>query len=96
MLTPVEVKALSRYRICLRYTDGVEGTVDLSELAGRGVFRVWDDPTFFESVRFSEHGAVGWGEDIDLCPDALYMTLTSKGVEEVFPKHQAVEVETDA
>ena len=35
---PVEVRALEPYRIWLRYDDGAEGEVDLSYLAGDGVF----------------------------------------------------------
>lgn len=35
---PVEARALARYRIWLRYHDGTKGEVDLSHVAGRGVF----------------------------------------------------------
>ena len=34
---PVEVRALEPYRIWLRYDDGVEGELDLSDTAGDGV-----------------------------------------------------------
>ena len=47
-LNLVEVRALEPYRIWLRYDDGV---VDLSHLAGKGVFTVWDDHSFFAGVR---------------------------------------------
>ena len=43
MLKPVEVRALDGYRLWLRYADGTEGEVDLSHLAGKGVFKVWSD-----------------------------------------------------
>lgn len=36
----LEVKALTTYRIWIRYADGFEGEVDLSHLAGRGVFEL--------------------------------------------------------
>ena len=91
MPTPVEVKALANYRIWLRYDDGTEGEVDLSDLAGRGVFKAWNDSTLYGSVRIGSHGAIEWGSDIDLCPDAMYMRLTGKSPEEFFtalrPEH---------
>lgn len=85
MPKPVEVRALANYRIWLRYDDGVQGEVDLGDLAGRGVFKAWDDPAFFSAVRVASHGAVEWGSGLDLCPDALYMRLTGRSPEELFP-----------
>jgi len=82
----IEVRRLSGYRIWLRYADGVTGEVDLSHLAGRGVFKVWSDRKVFEGVRVDQSGAIAWGEDIDLCPDALYLRLTGKAADELFPK----------
>lgn len=87
---PVEVKPLSNYRIWLRYDDGTEGEVDLSDLAGRGVFKAWTDAAFFGSVRVGSHGAIQWGPDIDLCPDAMYLRLTRKSPEDLFPALGAV------
>ena len=78
MPKPCEVRAHPNYRIWLRYDDGTEGEVDLSDLAGRGVFAAWNDAAFFASVRLGSHGAVEWGSDIDLCPDAMYLRLTGK------------------
>ncbi len=85
MPKPVEVRALANYRIWLRYDDGTQGEVDLTDLAGRGVFKAWDDATFFGAVRVASHGAIEWGSDIDLCPDSLYMRLTGRSPEELFP-----------
>ena len=85
MTRPVEVKALPNFRIWLRYDDGTTGEVDLSDLVGRGVFKAWDDITFFNSVRLGSHGAIEWGADIDICPDAMYLRLTGKLPEEIFP-----------
>lgn len=84
MIRPIAVKALEGYRLWLRYSDGIEGEVDLSHLVGRGVFKAWQDKAFFEAVHIDEAGAVSWGEEIDLCPDALYLQLMGKSPEEVF------------
>jgi len=40
-----------RYRVWLRFEDGLEGEVDLS---GRGVFEAWLEPGVFEQVFVDE------------------------------------------
>ncbi len=90
MARPIAVKALPNFRIWLRYDDGTDGEIDLSDLAGRGVFEAWDDVAFFNAVRLSSHGAIEWGSDIDICPDALYLRLTGKSPEEIFPNLRSV------
>ena len=84
MVRPSAVRAVGRYRIWLRYDDGTEGEVDLSDLAGRGVFVAWDNPGVFSEVQLGSHGAIEWPGDLDLCPDALYLRLTGKRPEDVF------------
>lgn len=71
----------------------MQGEVDLSHLAGRGVFRAWDTPGAFEAVHISPDGSVSWGGGLDLCPDALYLRLTGKSPEEVFPNLKTSEVD---
>ena len=81
----LEVKPLQKFRLWLRYDDETTGEVDLSDLAGRGVFNAWENEEFFKVVRIGSHGELMWGEDLDLCPDSVYMRLTKKSPEEVFP-----------
>jgi hypothetical protein len=90
MTRPIEVKALAHFRIWLRYDDQTEGEVDLSDLAGQGVFKAWNDPAFFRAVRLGSHGALEWGDMIDICPDAMYLRLTGKSPEDVFPRLRSV------
>jgi hypothetical protein len=85
MFTPLEVKALSDYRIWIRYADGEEGEVDLSHLAGQGVFELWEDESKWKNVGIAEDGAIRWSEDVELCPDATYLKLTGRSPEEAFP-----------
>lgn len=81
----IDVRALHDYRLWLRFDDGTQGEIDVSDLAGRGVCEAWADPEVFRQVSVDESGAVVWPGDIDLCPDALYLRLTGKPVEDVFP-----------
>ena len=70
------VEGRSGFRIWLCYSDGAVGEVDLSHLAGRGVFGARRERSFFECVRVTEYDAIAWGEEIELCPDALYLRIT--------------------
>lgn len=80
-----KVKVLPGYRLELKFDDGVSGTVDLSDKVEKGVFALWRDPLFFEQVAIGSAGELVWGEKIDLCPDALYLKVTGKEPEDLFP-----------
>ena len=85
MVRVTTVKALPNYTLWLKYDDGVEGNVDLSRLVGKGVFTAWNDRHVFEQVRIGDSGELCWGDTLDLCPDALYLRLTGKSPEQLFP-----------
>ncbi|MBM3269424.1 MAG: DUF2442 domain-containing protein [Candidatus Sericytochromatia bacterium] len=73
----VAAKSAGEFKLHLRFDNGVEGTVDLSRLVGRGVFAAWSQPGVFESVAIDQDfGTVEWPGGIDLCPDSLYAQLT--------------------
>lgn len=95
MPRPTEVEPRDGYVIWIRYSDGAAGLINLSSLAGRGVFAMWRSRAFFEAVLLTENGAVVWGEDIKLCSDARYMRLTGKSVKEVMPKLRTPEAHTE-
>lgn len=80
-----EVEALKNYNLRLKFADGAGGTVDLSDLAGKGVFALWSDYRTFENVRIGQSGQLCWGDEVDLCPDWLYLRLTGKQPEDIFP-----------
>lgn len=86
MIRPLIVKALPHFRLYLEYSDGTKGEVDLSELAGNGVFEAWAKPGFFEAVYIGEYREIKWDDEIELCPDSLYLKLTGKTPEELFPR----------
>ena len=71
----IKVKALDNYSIFVSYSDGVEGSVDLSHLAHKGVFQQWDKNNLFSQVYIDDYGAIAWNSDIDICPDNVYLQL---------------------
>jgi hypothetical protein len=80
-----KVVVLEGYRLELTFDDGTHGVADVSHLAGKGVFALWNDRSAFESVRVGEAGDLRWSDAVDLCPDALYVQVTGKSVKDVFP-----------
>ena len=80
-----KVNAAQSFRLELVFDDGVSGAVDLSDLAGKGVFALWLAPSAFAQVRIGSSGQLVWGDEIDLCPDAMYLRVTGKKPGDVFP-----------
>lgn len=93
MIRPTEVEPRDGFRIWLRYQDGAMGEIDLSHLAGRGVFEVWNERACFEAERLAPSGGIAWSDEIELRPDAPYLPLTGKSVEDVMPAARALTVD---
>lgn len=70
----VAAEARADFKVWVRFEDGLEGEVDLSDLAGRGVFKRWtDNPSEFAQVAVdSESGTLVWPGGLDVAPDRLY------------------------
>ena len=86
MTRPVEVEPRDGFRIWIRYDDGASGVVDLSHLAGRGVFAAWNNRRCFEDVHIAPAGGIAWGSDLELCPDALYVQITGVSADGLLAK----------
>jgi hypothetical protein len=81
MITGVEV--LDGYRLELTFSDGVRGTVDLTNrITGReGIFKALTDPAFFRQVRVNhDFGTIVWPNEADFCPELLYSWATGTPV----------------
>ena len=89
-LRPIAVEARSDYRLWVRFDDGVEGEIDLSQRAGKGVFEIWNEPGVFESVSITPHRAIRWTEEAELCADAVYLEITGQTPQEIMPGLRAL------
>jgi hypothetical protein len=90
MLKLIHAEPLAGYKLRLQYADGVTGLVDVSHLVGKGVFQLWNDPEAFGRVSIGTGGELRWSEEVDLCADALYLEITGKQPDEVFPSLRKV------
>jgi hypothetical protein len=74
----IEVEALSSYRVRVKFKDGVEGEVDLSDRLFGPMFEPLKDPDFFASVYIDEFGVICWPNKADIAPDTIYKQLITK------------------
>ncbi|MCX8009585.1 MAG: DUF2442 domain-containing protein [Ignavibacteria bacterium] len=81
----VDVRALENYKVWIKYSDGIEGIVDLSHLVGKGVFKSWNNYSEFQKVSIGNSGELKWDDKIDICADSLYLILTGKKPTDIFP-----------
>ena len=49
------------------------------------LFAAWEREGVFQPVKLCHHGQIEWRGDLDLCPDALYRTLTGRRPIEPLP-----------
>jgi hypothetical protein len=76
---PLQVKAVNHYSIWVKFEDNTEGEVDLSHLIDKPVFKNWMKPGFFDRVYIDpETDAIAWDENIELCPNNMYLKI--KGI----------------
>ena len=74
----IALEARDKYKLWLRYSDGTEGEIDLSDMADTELFSDWQKPGAFERVKLGKCGEVIWTEDAALCADSLYLDLTNR------------------
>jgi len=85
MVKLINITPGAGYKLQLEYDDGVKGEADLSDLVGKGVFAAWRDAAVFEAVAVGKRGELRWTKDLELCADALYLQITGKSAEDLFP-----------
>jgi hypothetical protein len=75
-----EARALAPFRVWVRFSDGVEGEVDLGPVIAsdpRPLVRALQSPALFASLRV-EDDTVAWPNGFDLAPEFLYESTRAK------------------
>ena len=78
----VAVEPRANYQLYLRFEDGIEGIVDISQLIKfTGVFEPLKDKKYFDEVELNkEVGTVQWKLGADLDPDVLYSIVSKQPI----------------
>lgn len=85
MIQVKDVKPLANYRLWVSFQDGTEGTVDLSDLAKKPVFKFWQEGNNFQKVYVDQQtGAIAWTDDIQISSDTIYFDINNIDPEEYF------------
>jgi hypothetical protein len=75
-----EITCVEGYKVRIKFNDGIEGLVDLSELIDfTGIFKALKDKEYFAQVSVhDEFGTICWPNGADLDPVVLYSKVTGK------------------
>lgn len=85
-----KLEAIEKYKLFIRFTDGTEGVLSLSHLAGEGVFKAWDDgDLFFEVFVGSDSGTITWPGEIDIDLYNAYCKVKGITPEQYFRKKES-------
>lgn len=82
------LKVLNNYRVWLRFSDDTAGELDFSSKSRTGVFDFWNDYENFRKARIGDCGELVWNEQIDFCPDSLWLQVTGRKPEMLDPDNQ--------
>ena len=80
-----KVKPLVGYKLDLEFADGTKGVADVSGMVGMGVFSSWENFDDFCRVQIGSTGELIWSDQVDLCADSLYLKISGKNPDDIFP-----------
>jgi hypothetical protein len=72
----IEATYLHDYFIHIIFSNGKEGTIDLSSFVGQGVFQPLTNKLYFKKL-FVDGWTISWPNGADIAPETLY-ELTEK------------------
>ena len=73
MIRPVKVTAIRKYVIHAEFENGVSGEADLSDAAGKGIFKFqYEGNSFYDVFINKETFGIAWNENLEIDPEAVY------------------------
>ena len=77
---PVEVKAIEKYKLYIKFKDGKEKILDMEQEINEKIYKNLKDYEYLKNVKISETGiTVEWQNGEDIAPENLY--YNSKTIE---------------
>jgi hypothetical protein len=76
------VKYISGYTLHIKFKDGVEGNVELSDLVSKGIFKKLQDQALFAKA-YNTGYSIAWSEEMEIDSDAIYMEISGKSIRDL-------------
>jgi Protein of unknown function (DUF2442) len=73
----ISVNYISDYNISVCFDDGISGTIDLSDLVTKGIFKVLKDKSLFAKV-YTTGYSIAWSDQLEIDALSVYMDLSGK------------------
>jgi len=70
--TVVDARYVQGHTIWVKFEDGAEGAVDLSQELWGEVFEPLRDVEYFRRFEIAEYGTLAWPNGADIAPEFLY------------------------
>lgn len=74
------------YTLHIKFQDGIEGDVDLSDLVSEGIFKVLQNKELF-SKAYSNGYSLAWSDELEIDADNLYLDITGEKMSRVNSKN---------
>ena len=75
----ISVEAIEKYKLTVKFDDQTDGIYDVSDLSGKGVFKIRDtNDNFFKVFVNMDSGAISWPGEIDI--DTINAYCSIKGI----------------
>lgn len=82
IIDPVEVEALEGHLLRVRFSDGVEGKIDLSHMLETQKYRPLANRAVFDAVHITPYGGIAWNDDIEMDENWIYKEFTGRTIDE--------------
>jgi len=87
MISATAIKTLPDFKLEVKFSDGVQGVVDLSRLKNGEAFKFWLEKGNFEKAYIDGEG-IAWNENLDIDALSLYLEITGQTFEEFASKQK--------
>ncbi len=74
------------YTLHIKFQDGQEGDVDLSDLVSEGIFKMLQNKELFSNA-YSNGYSLAWSEELEIDADTLYFDITGKEISRLSTKN---------